>query len=326
MNHSTEKPQSTSEPTTKEIVAHFLPDVDWTKSPEYGTCRCPGEHMHSHRSTANDCRVYISGIVPTVYCVHQSCQSALAEANRKIREVWRLYQPEPDPAVLAAARQKAAARAEIEARAIAGKDKILKEFSWDFAGQPEIPNQTVCFLFKLFKPDDIVWVGEPDQSGSEFWRDRFRPVYKHVEAMEKYWVADLNAEKHFTCASTFKPSSFSRGQAAVITTPYLIVEGDEVIGRAPETVLEKAENRDGCAAIFKWLRDGCGMKLRAVVDSGNKSLHGWFEMPSAERLEELKIVLPALGCDRAMFKPTQPARLPGVMRENGNLQRLLYLE
>ena len=56
------------------------------------------------------------------------------------------------------------------------------------------------------------------------------------------------------------------------------------------------------------------MRLVAVIDAGNKSCHGWFQMPPQPHVEELQIILPALGCDAGMFRPSQPARLAGIKR------------
>ena len=42
-------------------------------------------------------------------------------------------------------------------------------------------------------------------------------------------------------------------------------------------------------------------------------------------MAELKTILPPLGCDPAMFKPSQPCRLPGVYR-GPEMQALLYLD
>jgi hypothetical protein len=77
------------------------------------------------------------------------------------------------------------------------------------------------------------------------------------------------------------------------------------------------------------------MRLRAIVDTGRKSLHGWFDAPPPEVEAELKIILPNLGrraeakptLDPALFKLAQPCRLPGAWREPGKIrQALLYLD
>jgi len=46
--------------------------------------------------------------------------------------------------------------------------------------------------------------------------------------------------------------------------------------------------------------------LRAIVDTAGKSIHAWFDAPTGGQLAELQTILPALACDRAMFKLSQP--------------------
>ena len=75
--------------------------------------------------------------------------------------------------------------------------------------------------------------------------------------------------------------------------------------------------------MFKWMR--MFLRLRAILNTGNKSLHGWFDKPTLEQLEELQSILPALGFDRAMFTPSQPCRLAGVVRPNSPHDPILRL-
>ena len=66
------------------------------------------------------------------------------------------------------------------------------------------------------------------------------------------------------------------------------------------------------------------LRLRAIVDTGGKSLHGWFEGPTPEQRTELKAILPEWGFDRAMFTPSQPWRLAGVTRPNATPDPLFF--
>lgn len=317
----------TTSPSIQEIVQKYLPDVEWMDGLK-GRVSCPGKHKHTSRSHRNDCWVFING-VPTVTCLHASCKNEVAVVNDKIRTVWSLYQPPVDEEVLAAAKEKAAKRHALEEKARASLPEILKRYRWDVTnieGEGKYCGRisgrsTEVFLESMFKSDDVIWLGEPEDSGQKEHRFNFLPRSDWNMLHMLY----NGPAAHYTCASTFKPGTYSRANVNVESTPYLIVEGDKVLGKDPETNDEKLENKNACGAIFNWLRNGLGLRLRAVVDSGNRSLHGWYDFPSASQFEELKIVLPAMGCDRAMFKPTQPARLPGVRRDNGNEQRLLWI-
>lgn len=302
-------------PTVREIVNKYLQGVDWMDE-TWGKCMCPGHLEHTAQPAKRDARIYVNG-VPTLYCFHEQCREQVSAVNSKIRAAWSLFQPELNPEELKKSQERAAHKHALESRAKAGKDQILKEFAWpvkSFDSGKATGEQFEEWL-TLFGSGDIIWIGDPSDSGHIKHADHFVETYKANKDNGRY-----------SCASTFKPGSYSRRNLDVLTTPYLIVEGDAVLGKVPETDEERSANKDACGAIFRWLFEKCGLNLRAVIDSGNKSLHGWFDIPTPMVYEELRVVLPALGCDRAMFKPTQPARIPGVIRENGNAQKLLYFK
>jgi hypothetical protein len=166
-------------------------------------------------------------------------------------------------------------------------------------------------LLKLFKPDDVLWIGRTTQDSANekhdpewktFCRTRFRPVSE--------WLKEPIAPGLFTCPSVFKAGVHSRSNENAILRRYLVVESDSL-------------DKNQVCAVFHWLEQFC--RLRAIVDTAGKSLHGWFEPPDPTMLEQLKVILPAVGCDGAMFKLSQPCRLPGGSRE-GRIQSLLYLD
>jgi hypothetical protein len=123
-------------------------------------------------------------------------------------------------------------------------------------------------------------------------------------------LAEPKAHWTLTCPSAFKPGSHSRCDANVITRRYLVLESDTL-------------DKNQVCAVFKWMEQFG--RLRAIVDTAGKSLHGWFEVPDNDVLGELAIILPALGCDPALFGLSQPCRMPGASRD-GRIQSLLYLD
>ena len=166
-------------------------------------------------------------------------------------------------------------------------------------------------LLSLFDATEVVWIGRTvkDSAGAESsdeWlascKRRFRPVSE--------WLQEQSAPGLLTCPSSFTPGVSSRSTENIALRRYLVVESD---------TLSKCQ----VCAVFKWLEQF--MKLRAIIDTAGKSLHGWFEMPLPSILEELKVILPALGCDPAMFTPAQPCRLPRGVRD-GQFQCLVYLD
>lgn len=310
-------------PTTKEIIERHVKDVTWRGLKGY--CHCPGEHLHTTQTPhKRDCIIYADS-VPTVYCFHEHCQELISDINRQIREDWSVFQPEIPPDELEKARAAARHKHELETRAMASLPQILKDFKWDeseirvSSKGYESESDWQTFL-NLFHDDDVIWVGQPEDTGDYKKVVNFRRV-KELKLLPG------GPQGNFTCMSTFRRGSYSRANANVANTPYLVVEGDKILGD-PKSPAEKQRNRDACGAVFRWLEQSIGLKLRAVVDSGNKSLHGWFVMPPKAVYDELKVVLPAIGCDRAMFKPSQPVRAPGAIRqfEDGHTayQGLLY--
>lgn len=302
--------------TTKEICETVLGPIQWNVNGD-GMCRCPGEKKHTHRTGRADCKVYTSGHVPTVYCFHDHCQEEIAEANSKIRDAWRLYVAEPvDEEDLKKAREMAEKKRALQDKTRNRLPAILKDYATDWN---EDHNPLVWF--ELYGPTDVLWCGEPFETGGIRFCNKFRPMEL---IMRRYSDTGQLPLGQFTCPSVFGTGEFNRRNEAVIRKPYLVLEGDSVGMEKCETAEDRAQNKRNCAAVMNWLDKTGALKLRMVVDSGNRSLHGWFDYPKESVLAELKVVLPALGFDRATLKPSQPVRMPGQTRDNGNKQKIIY--
>jgi hypothetical protein len=113
----------------------------------------------------------------------------------------------------------------------------------------------------------------------------------------------------------FLPGTVDRITKQVRQTPYLVVEFDSLDQN-------KQENRRKGAALLNYLRQSLDLKM--VVDSGNKSIHGWFEM-NKKVTEQERFFLRQLGADINSMRPSQPVRLPGAIRDNGNVQSVLWM-
>jgi len=203
-------------------------------------------------------------------------------------------------------------RVRLEQRSRTALPQILKNHRWtmemiqnDSSDASETsPQDQWKDIVRLFDEDDVVWIGEKYDSGNEEKQDHFQSA--------KAWLAGSGVVGQLTCPASFKPSSFSRNNENVLQRRFLVVESD---------VLSK--NQIG--AVFRWLKDEVGLSLRAIVDTAGKSLHGWFDYPKKSVVEELEIILPQLGCDKGLFRASQPCRIPGALRD-GRYQTLLYLD
>ncbi len=174
-------------------------------------------------------------------------------------------------------------------------------------------------LAGLYSREAVVWIGDPHDSG---------PGHELHFQQWREWLDSYPSAppRPMTCPDTFRPGSFSRCAASVDASPFLVIEADEAIGRKPVTPAEREENIRRNLCILRWLREELNWSLRAIIHTGGKSCHGWFDRPPPEHIHELKAIAPALGIDASVFSPAHPVRLPGVRHEKtGAMSRLLFL-
>ena len=175
------------------------------------------------------------------------------------------------------------------------------------------PRNDWQLLLQLFAADDIVWIGrttgdsasaEHDVEWQKFCATRFRTVAE--------WLQEKFCPGLFICPTIFKLGSHSRCKDNVTQRRFLVVESDTL-------------DRNQVCAVFHWIEQFT--RLRAIVDTAGRSLHGWFEVPPEDTMDQLKTILPVFGCDPALFKLAQPCRLPGAARpdKENRVQSLLYL-
>jgi len=179
--------------------------------------------------------------------------------------------------------------------------------------------QAHAMLARLFAPEAILWMGTPYDSGEPRYALNFRAT--------RDWLT-LDRLPPRLAAGVFRMGSHSRAEASVLARPFVVIESDELIGHKPRTAEERAENRELCAALLSFLRSRLKMSLRAVIDTGGKSLHGWFDRPTPEGMNALRTLLHGFAIDAAVFDrcSSNPLRAPGCLHEGtGDTARLLYL-
>ena len=281
---------------------------------EQGFIRCPGEHLHSTQNHISDCKVWFNPGGVRVHCFHQSCTDLVNHLNIQLarRSHWNRACHASRNALASRDAERAAVK-KLQQEARDGKLDILRDCHWSYAAiaadSPEPielePRNHWYYVLNLFDNDDIVWVGRDiHDTGKSNHRWRFRPAIG--------WMGGTMCPGQFVCPNTFKKGVHSRADANILARKFLVVESDTL-------------SRDQVGAIFRWLEKYKSMQLRAVVDTAGKSLHGWFDYPPPELVKELKIVLPELECDKALFGASQPCRLPGAIRD-GKYQKLIYIK
>ena len=204
----------------------------------------------------------------------------------------------------------------LKARAVQSLPIILKDYACGIADFWELspirliddPKQDgALFLKTMFATDDVVWIGGYYDSGKLRHARNFRTQAEWSNDLQR---TDTNVQNR-VCACTFKPGTFSRSLDYVARLPFFVAESDHI------------SLIDQCALI-KWQCQF--MTLRAIVYSGGKSYHAWFDRPPADVLTQLRSIMPELMLDKGASGDVQAVRMPGVLREDtGNFQQLYYL-
>jgi hypothetical protein len=310
-----------------------LGPVNWENA-ELGYCKCPGEDLHNSPTSSNHCRVNLDGI-PTIFCFHTSCGNAVEAANHRLRsDIWKLENGgasggekwTPTPVDL----EKMKKKQEIERRkqrAIESLPYILEKFHvepadiWEESPVRLLddPKDDWRLLLALFHEDDVVWIGDKTSSCNDDADEHRKAVCRQFFRPAKDWLLCESAPGNFTCPSTFIPGTYSRSNKNVVARKFLVIESDSL-------------SKTDMLSVIQWCRTF--MRLRAIVDTAGKSLHGWFDAVPPEIEAKLRVILPNLGkppeseentLDPALFKIAQPCRLPGALRD-GKYQNLYYLD
>lgn len=187
-------------------------------------------------------------------------------------------------------------------------------------GEPE--DDAALFLFFMFRPDDLVFIGEREEPGI---------IGKTIRTAGE-WIAHFNRGGQsgpLICSNplTGKEAKRKNGKATF--------RGDANVKRFRFCIIEFDD-----LSYKDQLRFWSGVKLpiRALVDSGGKSIHAWIDLKKLAEVttydqwvKEIKqrlyegILIP-MGADGTCSNPSRLSRLPGHMRsETKRLQRLLWL-
>ena len=197
----------------------------------------------------------------------------------------------------------------------------------------------LSLLQHLFRPDDILFIGRR----CDATKDNLKTAAEWIAFFENWlaWISEQPPER--------QQYEFER-----LGATFPLVMPNPHTGRPGPTKSGDKESwrADSCIAEYRYvvaefdgmsfneqgaiLRGLCkaGVKIAAVIYSGNESLHAWLCCEGITTAEEWETqvkrglfpVLAALGVDRACSNPSRMSRLPGVFRaDKENWQRLLFL-
>lgn len=338
----------------RELAEEMLNDVNWLSSTE-ARVECPGSSSHSDGKP--DAYLYID-CVPTIHCFHQTCRSKVEGFNEEFRQEARLRERAAGITWKPTKDELAKWQAERSAREVAARKEkriltyareqmlpnILSRYTrpldeWVKQSPHPVPSRRSFTHLKPFlealPPDENIWIGGRKSDTGHRWHKRhFAPAADWVQRLGNR--GGLSVDWQYICPSCFVPARnlCNRSAWAVRYRRLLVLEADAL---DPKPMVNKIK----MGAIAEWLRLECydeyQLRLFALVDSGNKSLHAWFSWPSCppEQWEHLTTVLRGLGLDPHTWGLASCARLPGVLRqrEDGGTepdpvgwQRLYYFD
>lgn len=323
-------PQGRNETSFKIIAEGILGPIEW-RDFNSGFCVCPGSDLHSTRNGKRDCEIWLGldDRPPAIHCVHGSCSGVIDEVSRDLRS--QLAKAEktgqrPTREQFLKSRAKAKQR-EIEKRErekVRAQWKkqlplILEQNPWtveqvmqespvdvrDFwkIGRPP---EWAALVDLIFLPGDLVFIGGLRDTGP----DHFKTKEEWLKVYQNCLAPKLSQEALFISPWTWKPGTTRKTQENQSERRSLVLESDTL----GEQVFP----------VFKWLKQA--LRLRAIVYTGGKSFHAWFDPPPPELEKELREAAESLQLDPAMFT-NATTRLPGVIRpDTGRNQELAYLD
>jgi hypothetical protein len=218
------------------------------------------------------------------------------EIERAVTRVSENYRPTgpkwPEPDARRIAKLTASAT---------GSSEILKALS---EPHPEAM-ATGAIIDRLFAPTDLLCLASSLSSAVTDTRDAFRD-----REHEHQFIVPNPMSAATGLTSDGRVSRRCLANTGPLT--YQVVEFDQ------GTLDEQAKIHLHLAGMAK---------LCLVVFSGNKSLHGWYDVRSMgpEDVTRFRRYVAALGADKATFTPCQLVRTPNARRDNGAIQTVLFL-
>jgi hypothetical protein len=233
---------------------------------------------------------------------------------------WRMARDEE--------KRQATAKSKLVETAKSTRDLIIARHRWNAADAWHDSPQTIDeplveldprhFISSLFVQDAVIWTGEVFHSGTRH-ADHWRTAASWEEA---------SSVGPMISPAIWKPGTISRSGDEVLSSPYVVLDFDGLDGISPTTSAEIHRHVSDSMALVRWIREGLQWKLAAIVWTGSKSIHAWFENPGNAALQSLRDAASVLGVDAGLVgRPEHPCRLPGHPHaKTGKPSRVLWLQ
>ena len=315
--------------------------VDWHGAEGY--CSCPGEGLHTTRTTSTDCKIVCAPLErsggtlkPGVYCFHGSCRGAVEAASYLLRSALGRRSP-GQPCQILPQRPTPKPKSEfdhVKLKKIAARLEGV-DAGWLAERSPICPwNRTpASFLHALYKPGENILIFDVFNSqGQGVWtHDGFPYDARELDCFRAgkpcgVWFLINPVDGEFGPNENGRQSR--RSAANITSWRYLLIESDN------------AEFTDWLAALVQM-----PLPISAIYTSGGRSTHALIRVDAESKAHwdriaaSLKPALIVLGADSGAMTAVRLSRLPccerlGTTDRHGvynpfsdgpRLQRLLYL-
>ena len=337
--HTTANSPDIGDEWRKYIEENF--DVIKWSTPQQAHIICPGQDLHTTPSKPTDATVFTDG-TPTINCFHESCKETVKQANRSLRSaIAQIASGGPHPHrrqySLSQFHRKPSRKDRLVEAAERSKSVILERYPCSLSDLresspytiPSDPMEQFRLQLGVYSQgkNEAIFHGGIHDSGD--------PRHRSCFLTKAQWHDLPDHLGEFVSQSSYATDCYERKQDRVRRRLVFVVECDDLdkevrakLSRKEDlTEEDKLRNKEASCALYRWMKEKVEMRLLWVVDSGNKSLHAAFEVPDKSVLEELEVLLPALGADSRMLKDNQLTRAAGARRGgSGPIQELLYCD
>lgn len=200
--------------------------------------------------------------------------------------------------------------------------EVIRSKVWTYedvkASSPLKVNDSNChdprLIINLYPKKSVIWTGEQWQSGEKYGQERFKN--------REVWLDSPSDIGSMITPSTWKPDILSRSIVNVDQNLFTVLDFDEL----PSFISNDVTLHQLALSVTRWLREELNWTLVTIIDTGNKSLHAWFDSKSCD-FDGLKNIAEVLGLDRGLIgRPEHPCRLPNVIHQkSGKRSSILWL-
>ncbi len=346
MNEPSESPVESQGQDLRRLIEGCVEVERWNGTE--AECACPLGH---------EAVVFTNRKYPVLHCFHDKCKDQVVEVNRRLRDAFVEFHQGQGAEIKETPEEKLEReyRGELRDLEARTRHKILPRIKkeppiglsdWERASPFDVAAVPVKDHWRLLlgglfaqepptifgKTPQQVWkdLGEKAPSIDYFlpciWAGEVDDVGVGNFKTSRQWLRQPACPGPQICPAEFFSSTGGRKASNVQRRDFLVIESDTL-------PLDKFGN----VALFA--AEKLKLTLRAVVYTGGKSVHVWFDYQVSKggvcrvypEHGQTLAILTGLGCDPNMFGLASTTRMPGLERmdadgnSTGRWQTLIYL-